>query len=69
MREVVVELLNEYSSIASEAKHKVKYGEGLEILTPKQILQRLPIALAQVKAGKTSEKSLNKIRPNYIFFI
>ena len=41
---------------------KVTKGEGLKILTPKQILQRLPIALAQVKAGNTSEKLLNEIR-------
>ena len=33
-----------------------------KILTPKQMLQRLPIALAQVKAGNTSENLLNKIR-------
>ena len=31
-------------------------GTGLKILTPKQMLQRLPIALAQVKAGNNSEK-------------
>ena len=38
----------------SEAKYKAKNntsGKGLKILTPKQMLQRLPIALAQVKAG------------------
>ena len=35
---------------------------GLKILTPKQMLQRLPIALAQVKAGNTSENLLNEIR-------
>ena len=34
----------------------------LKILTPKQMLQQLPIALAQVKAGNNSEKLLNKIR-------
>ena len=34
---------------------KTKHGEGLKILTPKQILQRLPIALAQVKACHNSE--------------
>ena len=34
----------------------------LEILTPKQMLQRLPIALAQVKAGNNSENLLNEIR-------
>ena len=35
---------------------------GRKILTPKQILQRLPIALAQVKAGNNSESLLNEIR-------
>ena len=33
-----------------------------KILTPKQILHRLPIALAQVKAGNTSENFLTEIR-------
>ena len=36
--------------------------EGLKILTPKQMLQRLPIALAQVKAVNTFENLLNEIR-------
>ena len=35
---------------------------GLKILTPKQLLQRLPIALSQVKAGNDSENLLNEIR-------
>ena len=39
-----------------------KNGKGLKILTPKEILQRLPIALAQVKAGNTSENLLNAIK-------
>ena len=34
----------------------------LKILTPKEMLQLLPIALAQVKAGKNSENLLNEIR-------
>ena len=34
----------------------------LKTLTPKQMLQRLPTALAQVKAGDTSENLLNEIR-------
>ena len=34
----------------------------LKILTHKQMLQRLPIALAQVKAGNNSESLLNEIR-------
>ena len=37
-------------------------GEGLKILTPNQILKRLPIALAQIKAGNNSESLLNEIR-------
>ena len=36
--------------------------EGLKILTPNQMLKRLPIALAQVKAGNNSEILLNEIR-------
>ena len=46
----------------SEAKTKATKGAGLKILTPKQMLQRLPIALAQVKAGNNSESLLNEIR-------
>ena len=39
----------DYSFLLSEAKYKAKYGSGLKILTPNQMLQRLPIALAQVQ--------------------
>ena len=41
---------------------KQEKGTGIKILTPKQMLQRLPIALAQVKAGNNSESLLNEIR-------
>ena len=58
----VIKLFNDYFSIAFEAKHKVKYGEGLKILNLKQMLQRLPIVLAQVKADNTSENLLSEIR-------
>ena len=37
-------------------------GEGLKILTPNQMLKRLPIALAQVKTSNNSESLLNEIR-------
>ena len=37
-------------------------GKGLKILIPKQMLQRLPIDFAQVKAGNNSESLLNEIR-------
>ena len=36
-------------------------GRGIKILTPKKMFQRLPIALAQAKAGNTFEKLLNEI--------
>ena len=44
------------------AKKNETEGIGLKILTSKQMLQRLPIALAQVKAGNNSENLLNEIR-------
>ena len=46
----------------SEVKTKATKGKGRKILTPKQMLQRLPIALAQVKAGINLERLLNEIR-------
>ena len=46
----------------SKAKYKTKYGKGLKILTSKQILQRLSIAVTQAKVSNTSENLLNKIR-------
>ena len=51
-----------------EGRRLAKEQEGpgankmLKILTPNQILKRLPIALAQVKAGNNSESLLNEIR-------
>ena len=47
-----------------KSKQNETEGKGLKILTPKQMLQRLPIALAQVKAGNNSEGLLNEIRLN-----
>ena len=50
-----------YGSMILDAKKKAakeetnQDGTRLKILTPKQILQRLPIVLAQVKAGNNSD--------------
>ena len=55
-RNSVIEYFDDYSSIVSAAKLKATKGTGLIILTPKQIFQRLPIALAQVKTGNNSIK-------------
>ena len=53
---------DDYSLMASEAKNKATKGTGLKILTPKEMLQKLPIALSQVNAGNNSESLLNEIR-------
>ena len=46
-----------------EAKILAKQeGTGLKILTPKKMLQRLPIALAQIKSGNNSKDLLNEMR-------
>ena len=61
-RNEAIKFFDDYSSVLSEAKSKATTGAGLKILTPKQMLQRLPIALAQVKAGNNSEILLNETR-------
>ena len=42
--------------------YKTKHGTGLKILNSKQMLQRLPIAPAQLKTDNNSENLLNQIR-------
>ena len=41
---------------------KTTQGKELKLSTTKQMVQRLPIALPQLEAGKTSENLLNEIR-------
>ena len=45
-----------------ELNSKKQWGYGLKILTPNQMLSRLPITLARLKAGNNSEKLKNEIR-------
>ena len=45
-----------------ESEESATEGKGIKILTPKQMLHRLPISLAQLKAGNNSEKPKNDIR-------
>ena len=69
-RNEVISFFDDYSSVVSEAKGNAKKeGKGRKILTPKQLLQRLPIDLAQVKAGNSSENLLNEIRQIVYFFV
>ena len=62
MREEVTKLFNDYFKIIHKASYGAKHEKGLKILSAEQILQRLPIALAQVKAANTSKNLLNEIR-------
>ena len=61
-RNEAIKFYDDYSSMMSEAKCRATKGTGLKILSPKQLLQRLRIALAQIKAGNNSESLLNEIR-------
>ena len=60
-RNEAIKFFGDYSLMISETKTKASC-KGLKTLTYKQMLQRLPIALAQVNAGNYSEKLLNEIR-------
>ena len=51
--------LQSEESTAQKREHE---GKGYKILTPKQVLSRLPISLAQLKVGNNSEKLQNEIR-------
>ena len=63
-RNEAINFIDGYGSMILEAEKAAEEqeGTGLKILTPKQMFQRLPIALAQVKAGNNSESVLNEIR-------
>ena len=62
LRERNIDSFSEYFLLLSEATFITKYGKALKILTPKQIFQKLPIELAQVKADNTSKNLLSEIR-------
>ena len=54
-RDNAIEFVQDYGIMILEAKNQAieeQFGKGLKILTPNQMLKRLPINLAQVKAGK-----------------
>ena len=65
-RQEVITFFRDFTEMLSDANYKARQnetkGKGLKILTLKQMLQRLPIALAQVKAGNNSDNLLNEIR-------
>ena len=56
----ILEIVEEVLIFSRE--NREQQGSGLKILTPNQMLSRLPITLAQLKAGNNSEKLKNEIR-------
>ena len=69
-RQKIINLLNDNTKIRSDAIYKTKQSQRnrTQILTPKQMIQRLAVALAQVKAGNNSESFLNEIR-EVVYFL
>ena len=67
-RKEAINFFDNYSSTTSEAKNKATKGTGLKIFTPKQMLQRLPIALTQVKHTVT-QKVIKWNQANCLFFV
>ena len=64
-RDNAIRFIEDFGSMILEAKRlaiEEQEGKGLKILTPNQMLKRLPIALAQGKAGNNSGSLLNEIR-------
>ena len=55
-------IVNIVEKILKFNKQNQQKGQGIKILTPNQMLNRLPITLAQLKAGNNSEKLKNEIR-------
>ena len=48
--------------VSEEDTAERQNGHGLKIMTPKQMITRLPILLAQKQAGNNSQKLNNEIR-------
>ena len=63
--EKIIERTDEIVDIVEriiEFNNQNQEGQGLKILTPDEMLSRLPVSLAQLKAGSNSEKLKNEIR-------
>ena len=65
-REELFNFFRDYTKMMLDSNYKAKQdatkGTGLKILTPKQLLQKLLTAVAQVNAGNNSENLLNEFR-------
>ena len=61
-KEMDTTIITELECEEAAAERRNQQGEGVKILTPNQMLSRLPISLAQLKPGNNSEKLRNEIR-------
>ena len=61
--------MSDLESEESAEQKRNQRGVGLQILTPDQMLNRLSIILAQLKAGSNSEKLKNEIKATVAFFV
>ena len=65
-RKEITNFFGDFIEILSDANYDAKQnetkGKELKLLTPKQMLQRLPILLAHINAGNNSESLLNETR-------
>ena len=62
-RNNAIKFIEDHGSMILDGKRLAKQeGKGLKILTLKQMLLKLPIALAQIKSGNNSEGLLNEIK-------
>ena len=61
-------MFHDFTKTKSDVRYNAITGRGIKILTSRQMLQRLPITLAHVKAGNIYENVLNEIY-QVIFFL
>ena len=60
-------IVPELESEESAAERRNRQGQGMKILTPSQMLSRLPISLAQLEAGNNSKKTKKQNKAIIIF--
>ena len=68
-RNSVIKFFDYFYLVISEARYEASRRKWLKLLTPNQMLQRLPVVLAQVKVGDKSENLLNENFSINIFFV
>ena len=62
LRHLVKKIVDASQKLDEKSAAQRQQGQGLKIITPKEMITRLPILLAQLKAGNNSQKLKNEIR-------